>query len=337
MADEPISGLTETTSVTGNEFLPIVQGGVTKKIKQSNLVPNQLSFSTTVLFDSNITMVAGVIYLEKNTNASNRSLTIPSATGNTGKFIFVAKQYNNGYTITCSGVGISSTLTRSNDSVLYVCDGTSWQPHLNISNELLLSLTTKEPTITAGTTSQYWRGDKTWQTFPSISTPNLDEVTDVGNTTTNSIEVGGLVVDMPSGSGVAAKITKGGNGEALTVHKTSGSGNVASFTGGTTLISQLDLTTPLADSEIASASTWNGKFNTPTGLTTNTVSRWNGTGYENSYIQELTGTVGGNSIGATRPYPLVTASPGSTNAAWSGYLKWVDNGVNLGELFIYKP
>jgi len=187
MADEPISGLPETTSVTGNEFIPIVQSGVTKKIKQSNLVPNQASFSTTVLFDSNITMVAGVIYLEKNTNASNRSLTIPSATGNTGKFIFVAKQFNNGYTINCSGGGISSTLTRSNDSVLYVCDGTSWQPHLNISNELLLSLTTKEPTITAGTTSQYWRGDKTWQTFPTISTPNLDEVTDVGNTTNNTL------------------------------------------------------------------------------------------------------------------------------------------------------
>lgn len=29
---------------------------------------------------------------------------------------------------------------------------------------------TKEPAITAGTTSQYWRGDKTWQTFPTIGT-----------------------------------------------------------------------------------------------------------------------------------------------------------------------
>jgi hypothetical protein len=27
-----------------------------------------------------------------------------------------------------------------------------------------------EPTITAGTTAQYWRGDKTWQTFPTIPT-----------------------------------------------------------------------------------------------------------------------------------------------------------------------
>lgn len=28
---------------------------------------------------------------------------------------------------------------------------------------------TKEPAITAGTTAQYWRGDKTWQTLPSIA------------------------------------------------------------------------------------------------------------------------------------------------------------------------
>ena len=247
MADEPISGLTETTSVTGNEFIPIVQSGVTKKIKQINLVPNQASFSGTILFDSDITLSSGYIYLEKNTNSGSRSLTIPSATGNTGKFIFVAKQYNNGYNIVCSGGGISSTLTRSNDSVLYICDGSSWQPHLNISNELLLAISGKEPTITAGTTSQYWRGDKTWQTFPTISTPSLDEVTDVGNTTTNDITVGGLVVNMPSGSGVATSITKGGAGEALTVNKTSGSGNVASFTGGVTSLQDAEITSATAN------------------------------------------------------------------------------------------
>lgn len=246
MADEPISGLPETTSVTGNEFIPIVQSGVTKKIKQINLVPNQASFSGTILFDSDITLSSGFIYLEKNTNSSSRILTIPSSTGNTGKFIFVAKQYNNGYNIVCSGGGISCTLTRSNDSVLYICDGSSWQPHLNISNELLLAISGKEPTITAGTTSQYWRGDKTWQTFPTISTPSLNEVTDVGNTTTNDITVGGLVVNMPSGSGVATSITKGGAGEALTVNKTSGSGNVASFTGGTTSFTDIEVTSSTA-------------------------------------------------------------------------------------------
>jgi hypothetical protein len=59
---------------------------------------------------------------------------------------------------------------------------------------------------------------------------------------THSLTASDLIIDHASGSGVAASITKGGNGEALTVVKSSGSGNVASFTGGNTFISTL--TTP---------------------------------------------------------------------------------------------
>src|SRR5690606_33212903 len=33
--------------------------------------------------------------------------------------------------------------------------------------DLALALAAKEPSISAGTTAQYWRGDKTWQTLPS--------------------------------------------------------------------------------------------------------------------------------------------------------------------------
>jgi hypothetical protein len=40
---------------------------------------------------------------------------------------------------------------------------------LNVPNYTLSGLG-GEPAITAGTTSQYWRGDKTWQTFPTIPT-----------------------------------------------------------------------------------------------------------------------------------------------------------------------
>lgn len=39
--------------------------------------------------------------------------------------------------------------------------------HAPDGNSVFDALATKEPTITAGTTSQYWRGDKTWQTLPS--------------------------------------------------------------------------------------------------------------------------------------------------------------------------
>jgi hypothetical protein len=76
---------------------------------------------------------------------------------------------------------------------------------------------------------------------------------------THTLSAKDLVINHPSGSGVAASITKGGAGEALTVVKTSGSGNAASITGGVTLISELHLTTDLADAYIASAATWNAK------------------------------------------------------------------------------
>jgi len=175
----------------------------------------------------------------------NVDITIPSA-GIAGRCIYI--HYPNGIpssnTVNLLG-GFSATLNQT-DFILIRDNGSNWEAISTSQNVAV--------------------------------TPDLDEVTDAGNTTTNSIEVGGLVVDMPSGSGVAVDITKGGAGEALTVVKTSGSGNVASFTGGKTLISELDLTTPLADSEIASAATWNAKFNTPTGLTNNYLSKWNGSG-----------------------------------------------------------
>lgn len=43
-------------------------------------------------------------------------------------------------------------------------------------NGLVTALTGKEPTITAGTTAQYWRGDKTWQ---SLITTNVPEGTNL--------------------------------------------------------------------------------------------------------------------------------------------------------------
>ena len=41
--------------------------------------------------------------------------------------------------------------------------------HAPDGNSVFDALANKEPTITAGTVSQYWRGDKTWQTLPNSS------------------------------------------------------------------------------------------------------------------------------------------------------------------------
>lgn len=79
------------------------------------------------------------------------------------------------------------------------------------------------------------------------------------NLGTHTISAYNGVINHVSGSGTALSVTKGGNGEALTVTKTSGSGNAMSVTGGVTLLSELHTTTAIADAYIASAATWNAK------------------------------------------------------------------------------
>jgi hypothetical protein len=86
---------------------------------------------------------------------------------------------------------------------------------------------------------------------------------------THSLTARNIIVNHPSGSGVAVSITKGGAGEALTVVKTSGSGNAMSVTGGITQLDELHLTTDLADAYIASATTWNNKVPQTRTLTIN--------------------------------------------------------------------
>jgi hypothetical protein len=103
-----------------------------------------------------------------------------------------------------------------------------------------------------------------------------------------------LVVNHASGSGVAASITKGGNGEALTVVKSSGTGNAASITGGVTLLSELNLTTKLADAHINSAATWNAKQPALNGtgfvkISGTTISYDNSTYALDSAVVKLTG------------------------------------------------
>ena len=122
------------------------------------------------------------------------------------------------------------------------------------------------PTIPAAQVNADWNA--TSGVAEILNKPTIPSVTGfvpyTGATTnvdlgTHKLTTKDLVVNHPSGSGVAASITKGGSGEALTVVKSSGSGNAASITGGVTLIDELHLTTDLADTYIASAATWNAK------------------------------------------------------------------------------
>ena len=116
-----------------------------------------------------------------------------------------------------------------------------------------------------------------------------------GGTLESSGSANTLNINHTSGSGIALNILKNGNGEALTIVKGSGSGNAASITGGITLLSELNLTTKLADAHINSAATWNAKIGGSG--TTNYLAKFTASGtVGNSVIYESGGNVG---IGTT--------------------------------------
>jgi hypothetical protein len=112
-----------------------------------------------------------------------------------------------------------------------------------------------------------------------------------GGTLTSSGSANTLNINHTSGSGIALNILKNGNGEGLTIVKGSGSGNAASITGGITLLSELNLTTKLADAHIASAATWNAKIGGSG--TTNYLAKFTASGVVgNSAVQEVSGNLG---------------------------------------------
>jgi len=172
-----------------------------------------------------------------------------------------------GGTITTTGtIGISKATT----SVDGYLSATDWS-----------TFNSKEPAISSGTTSQYWRGDKTWQTFPTIPTVTPSALTKTDDTNVT--------------------LTLGG-------------------TPNTSLLQSVSLTLgwtgTLDDSRITSASTWNAKQNALNGTgfvkaSGTTISYDNstyitsvGTGVTN----ELTYWSGTNSIGSltTATYPSLT-------------------------------
>jgi len=181
--------------------------------------------------------------------AYNDKINSASVTGTSTKTLTLNQQ--DGGTITASWSDADTGLT----SV-----GLSMPAAFSVSGSPLTSNGTIAVTG-SGTTAQYVRGDGTLASFPSLTgfVPYTGATGNV-NLGTHSLSAYDLIINHTSGSGVAASITKGGNGEAISVVKTSGSGNAASITGGVTLLDELHLTTDLADAYIASASNWNTAY-----------------------------------------------------------------------------
>lgn len=166
---------------------------------------------TNVSFFSNdagyLTSSALTSYLTISTAASTY---FPIPTGTTAQYI-----RGNG-TLATFPTNIS---TFTNDSAYITSSALT--SYLTIS----AAASTYEPIIAAGTTAQYWRGDKTWQNFPTIPTVTPSALTKTDDTNV-TLSLGGT----PNTALL--------QGVSLT----------------------LGWTGTLADSRIASASTWNSKI-----------------------------------------------------------------------------
>ena len=188
-------------------------------IPEINAIPNVI-----VVNIINVTTINPLFYdLSQFTNTSANPFVRTSA---------LSSYVPTSRTITING----NTQDLSTNRVWTIASVTTWGSitgTLALQTDLQNALNAKEPTITAGTVSQYWRGDKTWQTFPTIPTVTPSALTKTDDTN----------VTLTLGGSPSTALLQG-----------------VSLT--------LGWTGTLADSRIASAATWNAKQDAITLTTT---------------------------------------------------------------------
>jgi hypothetical protein len=91
----------------------------------------------------------------------------------------------------------------------------------NFAATITASIGTKESAITAGTTSQYWRGDKTWQTLPVYTLSGLG-----GVPTTRTITINGTAYDLSADRSWSITAGISGSGTTNYLSKWTGSSSL---------------------------------------------------------------------------------------------------------------
>lgn len=78
-----------------------------------------------------------------------------------------------------AGIATAATANQTDAYLLARANHTGTQAQSTVTS-LVSDLAGKEPSITGGTTSQYWRGDKSWQTLDksAVGLPNVDNTSD---------------------------------------------------------------------------------------------------------------------------------------------------------------
>jgi hypothetical protein len=177
MADKKISALDAIVSVDDADVLPIVDTSVTttKKINVSQikaLAPVQSVASKT----GAVTLVKGDVGLGNVDNTADADKPVSTAT----QTALNAKQDTLVSNTNIKTVNSNSLLGSGN---IEISSSVAWggiTGTLSTQTDLQSALDAKEPTISAGTTGQYYRGDKSFQTLDkaAVGLSNVDNTSD---------------------------------------------------------------------------------------------------------------------------------------------------------------
>jgi hypothetical protein len=177
MADKKISALDAIVAIDDADVLPIVDASVstTKKINVSQvkaLAPVQSVASKT----GAVTLVKGDVGLGNVDNTADADKPVSTAT----QTALNAKQDTLVSGTNIKTVNSTSLLGSGN---IEISSSVAWggiTGTLSTQTDLQSALDAKEPTITAGTTGQYYRGDKSFQTLDktAVGLGNVDNTSD---------------------------------------------------------------------------------------------------------------------------------------------------------------
>ena len=203
--------VTDTEKTTWNSKADLTDG----KVPSSQLpsyVDDVLEYSNVAAFP--VTGEAGIIYIDLSLNKTYRwsgniyveigsggvSLGETSSTAYRGDRGKIA--YDHSQSVTGNPHGIVKA-----DIGLGNVDNTS-DVNKPVSTAQAAAIGLKENSITAGTTSQYWRGDKTWQTLNSTSVglANVDNTSDANKPISTATQTAlDLKVDKVTGKGLSTE------------------------------------------------------------------------------------------------------------------------------------
>jgi hypothetical protein len=160
------------------------------------------------------TQIGGALGNNTRVLCSNGSVTVWCDASSGGGTSLPSQSGNNGRFLTTNGSTPSWAVI--NSAVWGNITG-ELADQLDVTN----ALNSKEPTIAAGTTGQYWRGDKTWTAFPTIPT-----IASTNNVLKGS--GGGNAIGATAGVDYAPA-TNGTNGQALTSDGAGGFGTAVNL------------------------------------------------------------------------------------------------------------